>query len=88
MNELINENAFRFFGHMERMDIEKSVKRVYKSDCDGRNRPGKSKSRWIDNANRVLNERGKTLANAKTLAKDRDCWKKFVRGNKRGSLPN
>ena len=73
---------------MERMDIERSVKRVYKSDCVGRNRPGKSRSRWIDNVNKVLKERGKTLASAKALAKDRKKWKEFVRGNARGNLPS
>ena len=88
VNELINENVLRWFGHMERMDIERSVKRVYKSDCVGRNRPGKPRSRWIDNVNKVLKERGKTLASAKALAKDREKWKEFVRGNARGTLPS
>ena len=62
--------------------------RVYKSDCVGRNRPGRPRSPWIDNVNGVLNERGKTLASAKTLAKDREGWKEFVRGNARGTLPS
>ena len=61
---------------------------MYKSDCVERNRPWRLKSRWIDNVNKVLKERGKTLASAKALTKDREKWKEFVRVNARGTSPS
>ena len=38
VNEKINENILRWFGHMERMNRSRLVKRMYNGECVG-NRP-------------------------------------------------
>ena len=38
VNERINESTLRWFGHVERMDDSRLVKRMYSGECAG-NRP-------------------------------------------------
>ena len=35
INEIIHENSVRWFGHMERMDDSRLVKRMYSGECAG-----------------------------------------------------
>ena len=48
MNERINECVLSWFGHMERMEESRPVKRVYSCECVGINAVGRPKKRWIE----------------------------------------
>src|SRR5678815_4714813 len=70
VNERINE--MRWFGHVERMDDSRLVKRMCSGDCAG-NRPcGRPKKKWIESVKECLEERRK--------GHNRSEWLGFVRG--------
>ena len=80
INERINESMLRWFGHVERMDDSRMVKRMYKSECIGKRPPGRAKRRWIDSVEECLVEKNVSLVQARRLAHDRCEWRGFVRG--------
>ncbi len=41
-------NEMRWFGHIERMENEELVKKVYRSSVEGPNRRGRPLGRWED----------------------------------------
>ena len=48
VDERIDEGVFRWFGHVERMESVKMVKRVYVVECAGSRSVGRPRNRWID----------------------------------------
>ena len=46
MNERIDEGFLRWFGHMERMENERTAKRVYVEECAGSHSVGRPRKRW------------------------------------------
>ena len=80
INERINESVLRWFGHVERMDDSRMVKRMYKSESIGTRPRGRMKRRWIDSVKECLMEKNVSLDQARRLARDRSEWRGFVRG--------
>jgi hypothetical protein len=87
INERINESMLRWFGHVERMDGDRLVKRIYSSECVGNRPVGRPKKRWIDSVKECLVERNVGLVEARRLARDRSEWRGFVRGYGCGPRP-
>jgi hypothetical protein len=85
--ERINESMLRWFGHVERMDGNRLVKRMYSSECVGNRPVGRPKKRWIDSVKECLIERNVNLVEARRLARDRCDWRGFVRGYGCGPRP-
>ncbi len=48
MVEWVKRGTLRWFGHIERMENEESVKKVYLSSVEGPNRRGRPLGRWED----------------------------------------
>ena len=48
VDEKIAEDVLRWFGHVERIENDMIVKRVYVGECAG-SRLGRLRKRWIDN---------------------------------------
>ncbi|WP_435336460.1 hypothetical protein, partial [Klebsiella pneumoniae] len=48
LNQQVEESILRWYGHVERMDDERTVKKIYKSDIVGRRRRGRPRRRWYD----------------------------------------
>ncbi len=46
--EWVKRSTLRWFGHIERMDNEDFVKKVYQSSVEGPNRKGRPLGRWKD----------------------------------------
>ena len=47
LDERIDENVFLGFGHVERMENERTAKRVNVGECAGRRLVGRPQKRWI-----------------------------------------
>ena len=47
-DERIDEGVLRWFGHVERMENDRNVKRVYVGECTGSRSVGRPRKRWID----------------------------------------
>ena len=48
LDERINEGVLRLFGHVERMEKNKTAKRVFVGECGGSRSVGRPRKRWID----------------------------------------
>ncbi len=48
----------RWFGHIERMENEEFVKKMYQSSVEGPNRRGSPLGRWEDRGKEYVSERG------------------------------
>jgi len=81
VNERINESMLRWFGHVERMNESRLVKRMYSGECVGNRPAGRPKRKWIESVNECLKERNVSLAEARIKVHDRREWRGFVWGH-------
>ena len=58
VDEKIDEWVLRWFGHVERMENDRIVKRIYVGDCAGSYLVGRPRKRWIDTMKDYLKNRG------------------------------
>ncbi len=58
MVEWVKRSTLRWFGHIERMETEEFVKKVYHSSIEGPNRRGRPLGRWKDKVKQYMSERG------------------------------
>ena len=72
-------NILRWFGHVERMENERVLKRVMNGRVNGRGARGRPRLGWMDGVKRVLRERGMDLREARERARDRNDWRAVVR---------
>ena len=79
LSERADVNAINWFGHMERMDEQRLVKRIYVSHAEGVRARGRPRMEWLDGVKRCLDGRGLTLDEARVRALDRDEWRAIVR---------
>ncbi len=56
--EWVKRSTLRRFGHIERVENEEFVKKVYLSSVEGSNRRGRQLGRWEDRVKEYVSERG------------------------------
>ncbi len=74
----------RWFGHIERMENEEFVKKVYLSSIEGLNRRERPLGRWEDRVKEYMSERGvwgNGLEWAKRECMDRERWRSVCHGH-------
>ena len=84
VDEKIDEGVFRWFGHVERVQRDRIVKRVYVGECAGSRSLGRPQNRWIDTMKECIKKRGLDVRQARRMVQDRNEWLGFVRGNALG----
>ena len=57
-NERIDEGVLQWFSHVERMENDRIVKRVYVGKCNGSHSVSKLQKRWINTVKECLKKRG------------------------------
>ena len=72
------QKGLRWFGHVERMDEGRMVKRITRSDARGGRPRGRPKMGWMEGVKRSLEERGVSVEQGRVRARDRKEWRKFV----------
>ncbi len=80
-------SILRWFGHIERMENEKFVKKVYLSSVEGPNRRGRPLGRWEDRVKEYVSERGvrgNGLEWARRECGDRERWRSIYCGHPLG----
>ena len=70
----VDMNVLRWFGHVERMDNERLMKKVMNAKVDGRNARGRSRFGWMDGVMRALNDRRMDMREASERARNRNEW--------------
>ena len=63
--ERIYEGVLRWFGHVERMERDRILKRVYVGEHAGSRSVGRPRKRWIDTVKECLRKRGLDVRQAK-----------------------
>ncbi len=72
------KSTLRWFGHIDRMENEEFVKKVYINSGEGTNRRGRPLVRWKDRVKEYVNERGvrgRGLEWARRECIDRERWR-------------
>ncbi len=78
MVEKVKRSTLRWFGHIERMENEEFVKKVYQSSVEGPNRRGRPFERWKDKVKEYVSKRrarGNGLEWAGRECMDREKWR-------------
>ena len=87
VKERICESILRWFGHLERMDESRLVKRVYRGECVGNKRRGRPRTKWIKSVELCLEKRNLGLDEARGFVHNRNEWRGIVRGYGCGPRP-
>ena len=74
----VDKNVLRWFGHVERMDDERLLKRVVNARVDGRGARGRPRFGWIDGVKKALKDR-MDVGEARERARNRNEWRRMVR---------
>ena len=89
VGERMDQGVLRWFGHVERMEGERLVRRVYDSDARGMRGRGRPRKCWIDGTKEVMRRKGLDIQEARVCVQDRNEWRSICRGDRRavGGLP-
>ena len=74
----VDMNVLRWFGHVERMENERLLKRVMNARVDGRSVRGRPRFGWMDGVKRALDERRMDVREARERARNRNEWRAVV----------
>ena len=74
----VDMNVLRWFGHVERMDNERLVKRVMNARVNGRSMRGRPRIGWMDGVRRALRDRQMDVREASERARNRNEWRAIV----------
>ena len=74
----VDMNVLRWFGHVERMDNERLLKKVMNAKVDGRSARGRPRFGWMDGVKRALNDRRMDIREASERARNRNEWRMIV----------
>ena len=77
---LMDKNVLRWFGHVERMDNERMLKKVMNAKVDWRSARGRPRFGWMDGVKRALNDRRMdiTIREASERDRNRNEWRMIV----------
>ena len=70
-----------WFGHVERMEGERLVKKIYRAEVEGNRRRGRPRRRWKAGVKGCLSDGGLTIPEAKECVKDRRERRRIVGGD-------
>ena len=72
------QKGLRWFGHVERMEEGRMVKRITGSDVEGVGMRGRPEMGWMEGVRGSLGKRGVSVEEGRVKARDRREWRKFV----------
>ena len=79
-SERAEQSQLKWYGHLERMDEERLVKGIYRSEVEGRRARGRPRRRWKDGIREALSNRGLDIREGERRARERDRWNEVVYG--------
>ena len=74
----VDMNVLRWFGHVERMDNERLLKKVMNAKVDGRSARERPRFGWMDGVKRALNDKRMDMREASERARNRNEWRMIV----------
>lgn len=79
VSKFIEQRQLSWWGHLQRMDDDVPVRKIWEAKAAKRKKRGRPRETWDDTIGKLLNTRGKTWREGKELAQDRQEWSRFVR---------
>ena len=76
--KIIEQNQLKWFGHLQRLNDKRQVKKVWKTRTMPKRNRGRPIVTWNKMLEDILEQRGTTLQEARQLAQDKKKWSKFV----------
>ena len=73
----VDTNVLRWFGHVERMDDERLLKKVVNARVDGRGARGRPRFGWMEGVKKALKNR-MDVGEARQRARNRNEWRRMV----------
>ncbi len=67
-----------WFGHVERMEEDRLVKKTTRSNVRGVRPRGRPQTGWLDHVKRALGARGMSVEQGRVLVRDRNEWRAIV----------
>ena len=71
IDERIDKDVLRWFGHVERMERDRIAKRLYVGECAGSRSVDRARKRWTDTVKECLSKRGMDVRQARRMVQDR-----------------
>jgi hypothetical protein len=75
VRRVVEERQLSWFGHVYRMERERKPKQFMEAQVEGRRQTGRQRITIECRIEDIGNRRGKTLAEAKNMAPNREVWK-------------
>merc|ERR1712105_304859 len=75
VGERMDQEVLRLFGHVEKMEVERLVRRVYDSDARGMRGKGRPRKCWIDGTKEVMRRKGLDIQEARVCVQVRNEWR-------------
>ncbi len=76
--EQAEQRVLQWFGHVERMEENRLVKKVTRSDVRGVRPRGRPRMGWLDSVKSALGARGMSVEQGRGLMHDRNEWRASV----------
>jgi hypothetical protein len=77
VRRVLEERQLRWFGHVYRMERERKPKQFKEAQVEGRKQRGRQRITFESRIQEIGSRRGKTLAEMKKMARDREVWKSW-----------
>ncbi|KAJ3640286.1 hypothetical protein Zmor_003595 [Zophobas morio] len=78
-NSVIERSQLRWFGHLNRMNQDRQVKKIWEAREYGKARKERPRKRWNDVITEALQRREITWPEAKQTALNRKQWRELIR---------
>ncbi|WP_435325978.1 hypothetical protein, partial [Klebsiella pneumoniae] len=78
MSARAEQRVLQWFGHVERMDEERLVKKIAESEARGVRLRGRPRMGWMDSVKRALDVRGLSVEQGRIAVRDRNEWRRIV----------
>jgi len=76
--ERADQGVLKWFGHIERMEEERVIKRIYRSTVEGDRLRGRPRKGWRDGVKEALSHRGLSIQEGERRVWDRVSWSDVV----------
>lgn len=76
--DFIERRQLSWWGHLIRMNNTRPVKQIWETKIRKRKKRGRPRKTWDVALGEILRKKGKSWAEARTLAKDKKEWARFV----------